>query len=271
MSEFSKRTMIPVTIRSRDKEGIIPEEMAQGLSSSMLILSVDTKYLSYNKLYAENENRQHAIVLNGIDFSEKCVHIMDLYVLDYMGNVSTYSGTISFDEMMAATYRYSYFCFDNKKDLSMSEILQYAYVDFMEFMKGSENSEGAFGALALENFLKDILKLEELDDRDLASTSKNINYNIKIRSFNYINKYLACFIEENSDLTNRYNQELLERIRWHMAEWEKVGLAVIKIGISKRRGSLVNIFEKSSQLFDSQLKVYEQFSCVLEEAVSNCS
>ena len=270
LNEFGERTLIPVTIRSRDIDEMIPEEMAQALSSSMLMLSVNTKYLSYSRLYAENENRQHTIVLNGIDFNEKNVHIMDIYMLDYMGNISTYRGKISFDEMVAATYRYSFFCFNNKKDLSKPEILQYACADFREFMKGSEDKEESYGSLALKNYVKDILKLEAFDNGDLTSTCTNINYNIKIRSFNYINKYLACFLDENAALANRDNEELLSRIRWHMAEWEKVGLAILRIGISKRKSNLANIYEKIIQLFDSQMKAYDQFYRILKEAASSC-
>jgi regulator of replication initiation timing len=266
---FGKRTLIPVTMRRRDPDGLNPEEMVHELKSSMLLLSVDTKHLSYHKSYMENENRQHAIILYGLDLNEKSAHIIDLYILDYWGSISVYRGKISFEEMFAATFRYSFFCFDNKKDLSESEILQYAYTDFREFIRGSENGHEAIGSLALKRYLTDILKLEETDNRDLASICSNINYNIKIRSFNNINKYLEFFLEENPALKRRGNEELLDRIKWHMVEWEKVGLAILRIGISKRKSNLAQIYEKSIQLFDSQMHVYNLFFNLLEDTVLN--
>lgn len=266
LNEFGKRTLIQVTIQRRDIEGFDPEKIVQVLENSMIMLDVDTKHLSYNRLYLENDNRRHLIVLYGIDTIEKSVNIMDLYMLDYMGNITAYCGKIPFDEMTAAAFRYFYFCFDNKKDLSESEILRYACTDFRIFMEGSQDNEGAIGSLALRNYLRDILKLEALDNDELACTCANINYNIKIRSFNLINKYLICFLDENAAIKRRDNEEMLGRISWHMTEWEKVGLAILRIGISKRKSSLVSVYEKSMQLFDSQMKVYELFSCLLDEA-----
>lgn len=270
LNEFSKRTHITITTLRRDAGEMIPEKMLQMLKCSMIMLDVDTKYLNYSRLYSENENRKHLIVLYGIDINEKTAHIMDLYMLDYKGNVTVYQGKIPLDVMTASASRCFCFSFDNKRDLSDPEILQYARTDLQEFIAGSEDNGMAIGSLALRNFLKDIVKLDELDNQDLASTCSNINYYIKIRSFNLINKYLMCFLDENKFLKAKDSEGLLASLRWHFDEWEKIGFAILRIGISKRKGNLVDIYEKCIQLFSSQMKVYEHFSCLLNTMVSSC-
>jgi len=270
LNEFSKKTLATVTTLRRDAGEMIPEKMLKMLKSGMIMLDVDTKCLNYNKLYTENENRKHLIVLYGIDINEKTAHVMDLYMLDYKENVTVYRGKIPLDVMTASASRCFCFCFDKKRDLTDREILQYASTDLQKFIEGSEDNGTAIGSLALRNYLKDIVKLDELDNQDLASTCSNINYNIKIRSFNLINKYLMCFLDENKFLLAKDSEDLPVSLRLHFDEWKKIGLAILRIGISKRKGNLVGIYEKSMQLFSSQMEIYERFSCLLNAAVSRC-
>lgn len=271
LREFEKRTLISVKVRRRDRGEIIPEQMCQDMKKSMLMLSVDTKHLSYNKLYSANENRKHFIILYGIDINRNTAYIMDLYLLDYKGDVSSFRGEISFDEMAIAADRCYNFCFDIKRDLPEYEVLQYACSDMQRFLEGSEDNQGAIGSTALKNYLKDLIKLETLDGHDLATTCATVNYNIKIRSFNLINQYMIIFLDENGTMKKCDIKELMSLIRWHMAEWEKIGLAILRVGISKRKSNLACIMEKSMKLFDSQMDVYGQFSCLLKEAALSCN
>lgn len=270
LNEFGKRTSISINIHGRNSNEMVAEQMCRSLRSSMLMLDVNTRFLRYNKIYLENENRKHVIVLYGIDINNKTAYIMDPYMLDYRGDISAFRGQIPFDEMVAAADRYFFFCFDNKKDLSESEILQYACSDIQKFIDGSEDDQGAIGSKALRNYLKDIIKLETLDNQDLTSTCATINYNIKIRSFNLINQYMKDFLDNSRAIRKIGDKDLSAIIEWHIAEWNRIGLAILRIGIAKRKGNLHNICKESMQLFDSQMEACQQFHCVLNEMASSC-
>jgi len=268
LKEFERRTLISLKIRRRYRDEIFPEQMLQELKSSMLMLAVDTKLLGYNKLYSANENRKHFIIMYVIDIGRKTASIIDLYMLDYKGDVSSYRGEISFDEIFAAMDRYFCFCFDSKRDLSEREILKYACSDIQNFISGSRDNQGAIGSTALRSFLEDLIRLETLDKQQLVSTCSSINYNIKIRSFNLINRYMTNILDENEAIRRIDSKDLLSSIRWHMAEWDRIGLSIIKYGISKGKSNLACIIDRSMKLLDSQMEVYEKFSCLLNDAIS---
>ncbi|HEX2947341.1 MAG TPA: BtrH N-terminal domain-containing protein [Clostridia bacterium] len=260
-SDIEKETSIRVNIRRKDYEGIFPGEMDYILATgNLILLLVDTAHLRYSSLYSENANRQHAILLNGISLDEERAHIVDLHLTDYSGNTSIYQGEVPLEEVMAAAYAYVWLDLERWKDFSEMEIWRIARRGFDDFMKGFSGEEFASGLSAVINFVSDINKLELLDDQALAATCKDINYNIKVKSINCINKFIISFINESSVSRELNCTKLIDSIGWHISEWEKIGLSILRIGISKRKGGLSGIREKGIALLDSQREVYNEFS-----------
>ncbi|MGI6668574.1 MAG: BtrH N-terminal domain-containing protein [Acetivibrionales bacterium] len=259
--DLEKETSIRFDFRRRDYEGITVEDMAHALEEgNLVLLLVDTERLRYSRIYSGNENRQHAIILNGLSPDKKHAHIVDPLLLDYSGNASVYAGVVPMEEAMDAAYACAWLEPGKIKEIPKTKIWEAAYKGFDRFLKGSEEKEYAQGLAAIKNFLDDFHKLNLLDDNMLAVVCRDINYSIKIRSINLINKFMIDFINENDAGWGQKSAVLTDNIQEHIFDWEKVGLSVLRAGISKRRSAFSHIREKTNTLFKSQLNVYNEFS-----------
>lgn len=266
LCDLDKEAFIHAHIYRKDYEGISLEEMANALEAgNLILLLVDTENLRYSRIYAENENRQHAIILNGLSEDKKSAHIVDPHLTDYSGNVSIYEGVIPVEEVMAATYTYAWFNFDRVKEFPKATIWDIALRRFDSFLKGSEEKEYAQGFAAIKSFVNDIQRLNTLGDKELAAVCKDINYSIKVKSINQINKYMLQIVNESNAGRHQKCAGLADNIQEHILNWDKFGLSVLRAGISKRRGAFPDIHEKGIAILDSQLKVYNKFSQYLGE------
>lgn len=265
-SNLEKATSIHINLHRKDYEGITSEDMARVLAGGKaILLLVDTKNLQYSSIYSNNDNRQHVIILNGLSLSRSCAHIIDPHLTDYSGNPSVYAGVIPIEEVMAATYAYAWFDFDNRKKFTKTRIWEIAQKEFDSFLRGFKEEEYAEGLAAIRCFVNDLFRLESLDDNSLVAVCKDINYSIKVKSINYINRYMIDIINEIREDRGQNYSKLAESIRDHTTSWEKFGLSILRVGISKRRGALSDIQEKAIALFESQRRVYSEFANCLSE------
>ena len=263
---LEKATSIHINLLRKDYEGITSNDMARVLAGgNIILLLVDTKNLRYSSIYSSNDNRQHVIMLNGLSLTRKCAHIIDPHLTDYSGTPSVHTAVIPLEEVMSATYAYAWFDFDKRKEFTKAEIWKIAHKEFDSFLRGSEEDEYAEGLAAIRCFVADIHRLESLDDNLLATVCKDINYSIKIKSVNYINRYMIDIINESSIDHGQNYCKLTESIKDHTSSWEKLGLSILRVGISKRRRSLLDIQEKGIALFESQRAVYNEFANYLRE------
>lgn len=266
-SDLENESSIHPNIHRKDYEGISQEDMFHVLTEgNLILLLVDTENLRYSRIYSDNANRQHAIILNGFSDDKMYVHIVDPHLTDYSGSASIFDGVIPIEEVMAATYSYIWFDLDSRKDFPKAEIWRIAQRGFDHFMKGSEEKEYVTGLPAIKSFISDIHKLELLDDKALTAACKDINYNIKVRSINCINKFMINIINESDkDRNDQYCTKLKDNVIWHISAWEKLGLSILRIGISKRRGGLSDIRDRGIALLESQRSVYTEFANYLRE------
>jgi len=266
LCDLERELSIHANIHRKDYEGISLDDMVNALEAgNLILLLVDTENLRYSSFYSENENRQHAIILNGLSEDRKRAHIVDPHITDYSGNTFIYEGEIPVEEVMAATYTFAWFNFDRMKEFPKATIWETALRRFDSFLKGTEEKEYAEGFAAIKSFVNDIQRLSTLGDKELAAVCKDINYNIKIKSINQINKFILQIINEISAGRSQKCDGLADNIQEHILNWDKFGLSVLRAGISKRRGAFPDIHEKGIALLDSQLKVYNKFSQYLGE------
>lgn len=266
LRDLGTEAFIHANIRRKDYEGISPEDMVHTLEkNNLILLLVDTENLRYSRIYSENENRQHAIILNGFSADKKQVHIVDPHLTDYSGGCSIYEGTITLEEVMAATYTYAWFDFDKEKNFTKEKILKTAVREFECFLQGSVEKEWAVGLEAVRCFVNDFHKLELIDDNRLAPVCKEINYSIKVKSINQINKFMIEIITEYSVEGGQNYDRLINSINELISAWEKLGMSILRVGISKRRGSLSDVQAKGLALFEWQLSVYKEFANYLRE------
>jgi hypothetical protein len=266
MPNLEKEANIKVNIFDITEGEEFPLRMYNILTgNNLIILFVNTSFLNYNSVYHDNINRYHAILLYGIDIENDLAYIADPHMRDYTGQMSKFQGPISLKDILAATYRFAWFDFKDKKELDKKEIFKVARANFDEFLIGKETDKKTFyGIAALKRYINDFPKLSLLDDTQLASTCLNLNYFIKICSFNYINDYLVTFIEENVSYANFDTTDVLNKCKTITLEWVKVALSLLRLGKSLRREGVSSLVEKCKGLLDIQTDVYYHFVQLLD-------
>ncbi|MDF2986917.1 MAG: hypothetical protein K0R50_2427 [Eubacterium sp.] len=258
---------------SDNKYGNAFIEKVYGLivENKLVMLFVNTCHLTYDSIYKDNTNRYHAILIYGIDTENNLAFIADSHLRNYLGEVSIFQGAVSLKEISAAVYRFAWFDFTNKKDLNKTDIFTAARDNFEEFLNGHEQDGKIFyGMAALKKYIDDFHKLSLLEDSQLAGTCLNLNYFIKICSFNYINNYLISFIRENSAFIKIntdviFNtEEVLNSLEAISLEWIKAALSILKLGKSLKKDRICNIIEKGKVLLGTQTNVYYKFLDLLK-------
>ncbi len=230
------------------------------VENKLVMLFVNTCKLTYSSIYTENINRYHVILIYGIDAENDFAYIADSHLRDYSGEISIFQGKVSLKEISAAVYRLAWFDFSNKKDLNKNDIFSAARANFEEFLDGRlQEGKIFYGMAALKKYIEDFRELAFLDDNQLAGTCVNLNYFIKICSFNYINSYLISFIKENSTYTGFNAEEVLKSCEAVCLEWIKVSLTILKLGKSLKKDMICKIIEKSEDLLEIQTDVYYKF------------
>jgi len=167
MPNLEKEAKIKVNIFDSNQEDGFPLKMYNILTGNNLImLFVNTSCLTYNNVYQENLNRYHAILLYGIDIENDLAYIADSHMRGYTGEMSKFQGAVPLKDISAATYRFAWFDFQNKKELEKEDILKVARANFNEFLIGKELDEKTFyGISALKRYIDDFQTLSFLNDK----------------------------------------------------------------------------------------------------------
>ncbi len=266
MPELERATGIQVNFWDINLDKWHVEDMYKIITQNKpMILFTNTSKLTYSPVYLNNKNRYHAIILYGLDLENNEAFISDAHFHDPSGKIKQVRGTITIDDMMEATYRAAWFDFSNDCKLSKEQLIFVVRDRLQDFMRGNKSDSIAYGVSALKEFIGDLNKLETISDSEIEDTCTNINYIIKICSFNYINTYIIDYLKQLYSIININTAELVTNYYNIEQEWTKLAFSFLKLGKSKRRENIPKLIEKSNLLLQLQIELYQNFELVIAE------
>jgi hypothetical protein len=234
-----------------DSQGIL-EQLVAGLRAGRpVLLFIRTSSLIYHEVFREGEERNHIILLYGLDEQKQEAYIADTSFLDAAGVTQTYRGIVPLELILRGIWGYAWFERDKvRHPLPEAERFQSALDQVHMFLQGKVLPGGRYqGLLAYRIYVSEYTKLMELGDALFTSTCKNVYYCYRVGGMLHQLDYLCCFIERH-DHRLQQTDELLNSLDEMKTEWKKTLFQLYKIGISVQRDKIKAIQERSNLLLD---------------------
>jgi hypothetical protein len=222
-------------------------------SGEPVLLFVNTAKLDYHRVFRENENYYHAIILYGVDMEKDLAYIADPVILDGNGKIDEFQGAVSLEAIFQSVYRYAWFNFDAVKKIERLDVYRTAQSGISRFLKGTVVPEKSFfGMTALHEYLCDMKSLASMDDQLFVKNCMSVHHNVKVRCFMYIVEFITKFIQENANDFHEQSDSLLEQFINLKSEWGKVASRVLKIRVIMKKDLVHELVERCCSLLMEQ-------------------
>lgn len=174
-----------------DLEGMVCEYISRGIP---VICIMQVNKLHYLNQHTENTSvKRHVCVLYGIDTTRDKAYIADAYIVDKLGNVSTYQGEISLREILKATI--GYFAIEKGTETVVVNWKEIFIQAVSSYVNGYVNTEYAFGHKAFTEYMMNLKKYEN-EPTLYPSKCYDACYVIKVTSIQPNLMYLCDFIKQ---------------------------------------------------------------------------
>jgi len=217
---------------------------------NIVILYMNTQNLDYSEIYKKNANREHVIICYGYDIENGNLYICDSYLLDYSGQILTYSGESSLYEIKKGIWGVVWFTHKQTSYMDRNQIIDIAKFNIAKYISDTEvDSKGYFrGISALKAYFEDFEKLINLDDNMFMCMVSEIYYRLRIGNIMHILYYLKVFVQENGQYFKGDSDILINDFESTYNEWRKLLLDIYKSGITLKRNKVSKIMVNARSL-----------------------
>jgi len=217
----------------------------------LVFMTVTTSKMSYNEFYYKNVDRPHCILIYDIDKEERKAYIADTHLaIDYSEKTSSYNGETSINDIIEGGDMSFWLKNEKKAEISQRQIIKLFNTNLKRFLDiaGEKNT----GLNALRMSIDDSCKKIELDDETFRQECIDINYNIRIRSFMYLNDYVILFIKKYEDILKGNIKNILNSLENIKLQWSKIAFSILKCGIKRDRKGFMKIIEDAKKIIEEQ-------------------
>ena len=251
-----KSIVVKTSYNNTGNAGFINNVCRELDNNRTVLLCVSTAKLTYHEAYRGTPDRTHFILLHGIDSDRKLAYIYDCHIRGY-GPILTYKGKASLQDIIDATHYMFWFVLENSRPITKKETFEKAIKHLRRFLEGQIVDNKYYGMAALEKYVDDFSTLLECENPAFTELCATIHYKIRAGCFMTIIEYMINLISENQLFQNGGYLNILEELRYVHHDWERVGLGILKAGMSGKRTDIANILERSKKILAKQKSVFE--------------
>lgn len=215
------------------------KQVNQGIeNNNPVLLLLNPSVLTYTPREFDPDGKfeLHCIILKGIDWDRNLAHIVDTYVVDNLGRVSVYEGTLSMEIIIKEVKGFLYFDEVEARMLSSIEIEQSVCDTLNTFLKARENDNECTGWSALQRCIEDITFVQGKEEEFLNNYYLELSYLIRAH-FLFIFDYLSETLK-NYSMIGQSNIEVYDELDKLRSEWSTF---CIKLWKASFHGLLYNI------------------------------
>lgn len=232
------------------------EEIFNAIDNNQLVLvTIQNKFLSYNRVYQESESYLHYIIMYGYDMDAGVAYIADTFMLDHSGKALTYSGTVPLDDIIEGIVAYA--CFDIKDNNIMPAkgFIDLFLEQFKTFLYNGSGPDIYIGNQAIRKYIENIFPSGEMDVKNFEKSCLNAIYNLKFGVLLHLLEYLIGILEKYGRL-NDEAEELLIRLKSLKADWHSYFIHLLKVAYSGKKGKANETIRLGLDIFDKQERVF---------------
>lgn len=228
---------------------LIEEHLEKG---NIVVIDTNTEDLRYDKVFEENINHQHFLIVYGIDRKNKTIDIGDCCLIGSNSEISTFKGRTSLEGIDKGII--GVINITKGENIAFSEEDLYKVVkDDIEsyFSSNGYNEEGyCSGRFAISEYINSLnIAIEEEDEDKFYNLCINIYFTYKMAGLSHIGLYLEDFLTEHK-LFN--DDSILEDINKLNTKLNTISLAVMKSGIAFNKRKLSKLIEEYKEMLNVQ-------------------
>jgi len=235
------------------------EEIYEAISKdNLVLLAIQNKFLSYNKVYRESESYLHYILMYGYDKNTNQAHIADTFMLDHSGSASIYSGTMPLDNIKKGIGAFACFNIEDKNIISKEDFIDIFIKRFRTFLthKLDESDQNIYlGNQAIRKYIENIFPAGDMDNALFEKSCLDAIYNLKFGVMLHLLEYLISILKKYHFMWNKY-EDLISGLKVLKSDWHKYFIYLLKVAYSCRRDKISQTIKHGIDIFEYQEKVF---------------
>ncbi len=227
----------------------------------VILIFMRSPYLDYHAVFRDGEERNHILLLFGIDEINQVVQVADTSFLDGSGQTLSYTGPLSLSQLLAGVWGYTWFEVNpfQKPALNADERYHRAIASIKRFNRRHHLPEGCYQGLeAYRAYVADWSRLIDMKPAEFTDTCKNMYYCLRIGGIMHQLDYFEQFIGKHRDRVGD-SEGMLLQLHNNRNEWKKSLYQLYKIGLSIQPHKLQPLQERYMSLLQTHEKWLEDF------------
>ncbi|MEI7024439.1 BtrH N-terminal domain-containing protein [Paenibacillus sp. y28] len=230
----------------------------------LVLLFMRTKQLRYHDIFQDGEERNHIILLYGLDEEAGTAYVADTSFYDVSGQLLSYQGPLPLHNVTAGLWGFARF----KPQPGMApkpepERFAAACSRIRDFVSGTAlDGERYQGMLAYKTYTDAFTGLAELDKEQFSATCKHVYYCLRIGGIMHQIDYLERFVTLHAHRLTR-SADLAASWNEKRELWRKTLYQLYKIALSARPEKLAAVQQQCRILLEDQERL---LNMLLEDA-----
>ena len=218
-----------------------------------VIVSANTKYLDYSKMFTNYTGRAHLITVYGIDHSCDKIYISDARVINSENGY--YNGTLSKTRFLQAIKeaKNKILIFAGLENIKQPDY-KTAFFSCIESYLYPRSD--VLGKNAVSLFFKSFAELAFVKEEQLSHLCREIVYGMKVMDF----LGARCLLRKGMDylLSNSISKEFAENYDRIINRYNRIALFITKLGVTQNRALIVKLQNDINILFNDELLFMEE-------------
>lgn len=213
-----------------------------------LLVRLDAKLLTYDRVFKQANHSSHFVNIMGV--FQNCFCICDGYVPTK--TASTFIGEVSVSELLTAWkgMDFEFFLFDSIPDLDVTGFLQDVRNELVNsiriYRQGGKEGNLFKGKDAVIELFREL---------DYLSSDRVFEVNFQMKIYGFLSlKQIVCEVLKKMPGAN----EILDDYYQVLAEWNKICMLMVKIGLSSRKEQYADLLERVYKCVEAEDKVLER-------------
>ncbi|WP_144029098.1 hypothetical protein [Paenibacillus rigui] len=231
------------------------------LENRAVLVFMRSPYLDYHAVFRDGAERNHILLLYGIDEAGKTAFVADTSFLDVSGQTLSYSGPLSLEHVLAGVWGYAWVEADPSLSPPPTEAQRFERaVDNIRRFLGHHNlPSGRFQGLeAYRAYVEDWRRLMDVSPSEFTETCKNMYYCLRVGGMMHQLDYFEMFIGRHQDRIRNWD-ELARRLTENRNNWKKSLYQLYKIGLCVQPHKLEALQDRYFSMLRAQGEWLEAF------------